>query len=78
MNKQQIIQTYKSARNVKINIENELVQCCTVTDLIEINERNLAIRRHRMDNPHLTDEQSRDIINTIYSKRNKRESEVTM
>lgn len=76
MNKQQIIQTYKSARNVKINIENELVQCCTVTDLIEINERNLAIRRHRMDNPHLTDNEARDYINMKYAARNKKESEV--
>lgn len=69
MNKQQLIQMYKSIRNVKINIENELVAICSVDELVTINERTLAIRRKRIDNPHITDDAARDSINAQFNKR---------
>lgn len=77
MNKQQIIQTYKAARNVKISIENELVNACSVDDLINLNERNLALRRFRIDNPTVPEDNARLIINEKCVARNRRESEVT-
>ena len=67
MNKAQIIATYKSARNVKIALENELVKVCDATDLIAMSERNLAVRRYRMDNPTLTESETKNIIYTQFA-----------
>jgi len=49
MNTQQTIAAYKSAKNTKILLENEVKRICSVQQLIDIDERALATMRYKQE-----------------------------